>query len=188
LTGADKVITFGVVVRQTKPKGSNFQPPASDVHVDWSPRRAHTLAKDLISKSDSPDMQYSRFLCINLWRAISKPPQDYPLAVCDARSLTSTGAVPNMMIGVDKMPEDFSKRDELPDGPILSEADLFPYDENQQWYYFSDMKEDEIMAFKLFDSQQGSEGGRCPHCSFLDKRENTIPRESVEIRSVVYFK
>lgn len=187
LTGADKVIAFGIVVRQTKPSGPNFQPPAGDVHVDWTPRRAHTLAKDLLSKSDEPDFKYSRFVCINLWRAISTPPQDYPLAVCDARSLTSTTATANQMVGIDKIP-DMTNRDALPDGPVVSEADLFTYDENQQWYYFSDMHEGEILAFKLYDSQKDTKGGRCPHTAFLDDREGTISRESVEIRSVVYFK
>lgn len=187
MTGADKVIAFGIVVRQTKPSGPNFQPPASDVHVDWTSRRAHALAKDLISKSDEPDFKYSRFICVNLWRAISPPPQDYPLAVCDARTVTSTSATANYMIGIDKIP-DMSNRDALPDGPIVSEADLFAYDEKQQWYYFSDMHQEEILAFKLYDSEKDTTGGRCPHTAFLDDRDGTNPRESVEIRSVVYFK
>lgn len=186
-TGADKVITFGTIVRQTKPQDGNYQPPATDVHVDWTARRAHILAKDLLSKSDTPQMQYTRFICINLWRAISSPPQDYPLAVCDARSLSSTVAEPNIMIHVDQIPPDLSKRELLPDGPIASEAELFTFDDQQQWFYFSDMKEDEVLLFKLYDSEN-YEQRRCPHTSFLNNTENAKPRESVEIRSVVYFK
>jgi len=186
LTGGDKVITFGVVVRQTVPSDTNFQPPASDVHVDWSPGRAHQLAETLLSKSDTPEMKYSHFRCINTWRAISPPPQDYPLAVCDARTLSGTKTVPNTMIGVDKMPEDFTKRELLPDGPVLSEADLFTYDSRQQWFYFSNMKDDELLVFTLFDSRRPRDG-RSAHTAFWDNREDGKPRESVEIRSVVYF-
>ena len=175
------------MVRQTKPSGTNFQPPASDVHVDWTQRRAHELAKDMLSKSDTPDFKYSRFICINLWRAISPPPQDYPLAVCDGRSLTSTNCTPNAMISCDKVP-DLTKPETIPDGPIVSEADLFPYSEDQKWYFFSDMTKDEIMAFTLYDSAKG-EKERCPHTAFFDStRKDAKPRESVEIRSVVYFK
>jgi len=83
---------------------------------------------------------------------------------------------------------DMSNRDALPDGPIVSEADLFTYDEKQQWYYFSDMHPGEILAFKLYDSEKDAKGGRCPHTAFFDDRSGTNPRESVEIRSVVYFK
>ena len=186
LTGADKVITFGVVVRQTKPSGSNYQPPAGDVHIDWTPNRAHSLAKELLAKSDDPEMKYSGFKCINLWRAISPAPQDYPLAVCDGRSLTTTASTANQMILVDKIP-DFSKPEEMPDGPVVSEADLFPYSEDQRWYYFSDMKKDEILVFTLYDSEK-HEKGRCPHTAFNAARKDAYPRESVEIRSVVYYK
>ena len=91
------------------------------------------------------------------------------------------------MIVVDKIP-DMSNHDVLPDGPIASEADLFTYNENQQWYYFSDMHKGEILAFKLYDSEKDTKGGRCPHTAFLDDRKDAIPRESVEIRNVVYFK
>jgi hypothetical protein len=186
LTGADKVITFGVVVRQTKPSGTNYQPPAGDVHIDWTPNRAHSLAQDMLSKSDDPDYKYSNFKCINLWRAISPAPQDYPLAVCHGYSLTTTCSTANQMILVDKIP-DFSKPEEMPDGPVVSEADLFPYSEDQRWYYFSDMKKEEILVFTLYDSLK-KEKGRCPHTAFNAAMEGAYPRESVEIRSVVYYK
>jgi hypothetical protein len=187
LTGADKAITFGIVVRQTEPLGPNFQPPASDVHVDWTPRRAHNLARELVSKSDEPDFRYTRFIAVNLWRAISPGPQDYPLAVCDARSLSSCSTTANVMIGVDKIPDLSRTRELLPDGPILSEADLFTYDDGQKWYYYSDLQDDEIMVFKLYDSEN-EKTGRCPHAAFKNDKENAKPRESVEIRSIVYFK
>jgi hypothetical protein len=75
----------------------------------------------------------------------------------------------------------------MPDGPVVSEADLFPYSEDQRWYYFSDMKKEEILAFTLYDSEK-HEKGRCPHTAFNADRKDAFPRESVEIRSVVYYK
>lgn len=49
------------------------------------------------------------------------------------------------------------------------------------------MKSDELLVFKLFDSAQ--ETGRRPHAAFLDEgREGTLPGDSLEIRSVAYFK
>lgn len=29
--------------------------------------------------------EYSRFMCINLWRVINDPPEDWPLAICVGR-------------------------------------------------------------------------------------------------------
>ena len=50
------------------------------------------------------------------------------------------------------------------------EAVLFMYDERQQWYYFSDMKMDELLAFKLYDSRKGSrEDVRTPLFSITEK-------------------
>lgn len=186
LTGADKVITFGIVVRQATPSGPNYQPPANDVHVDWTESRAHSLAKQQIERSDDPDFTYSRFKCINLWRTFSPGPQDYPLAVCDGRSLDSTGSKANSMIPCDKIP-DLKNLENAPSEPVVSEADLFTYDPKQKWYYFSNMTRDEILVFTLYDSVKNPMG-RCPHVAFLNDEKDTKPRESVEIRSVVYYK
>jgi hypothetical protein len=186
ILGADKVIAFGPTLRQTKPvPGSEYQPPGIDVHIDYTSIRSHGLAKNLVAGSDDPIYQYSNFLCVNLWRAISPPPQDWPLAVCDAESVDPRDGTPNLMIRCDKIPDINTL------GPIENEesypaAFLFEHKEGQKWYYFSDMKDDELLLFKLFDSKK--ENGRCPHAAFFAGREDAIPRESVEIRTVAYFK
>jgi hypothetical protein len=180
LTGADKVVTFGIVVRQATPSGPNYQPPASDVHVDWTESRANMLAKK------HADFPYSRFKCINLWRTFSPSPQDYPLAVCDGRTLDSTGSKANSMIPCDKIP-DLDHLESAPSEPIVSEADLFTFDSKQKWYYFSNMNRDEILVFTLYDSAKYPKG-RCPHVAFVNDAKGAKPRESVEIRSIVYFK
>jgi hypothetical protein len=121
-----------------------------------------------------------------LWRAVSTPPQDWPLAVCDARSVNPSDGTPNAMIMVDKIP-DLNTLGPLPDDSKRPEAFLFEYSPGHRWYYFSDMKKDELLVFKLFDSAKGQ--GRCPHASFFDEgRQDVVARESVEIRTVVYFK
>ena len=187
LTGADKVIAFGPTLRQTKPSpGSEYQPPGTDVHVDYTSVRSHSLAKNLIASSDEPNYQYSKFVCINLWRAISTPPQDWPLAVCDAQSVDPKEGTPNLMIRCDKLP-DLDSLGPIENEEALPAAFLFEYSEDHRWYYYSDMKEDELLVFKLFDSENPS--GRCPHAAFFDgTRKDANPRESVEIRTVAYFK
>jgi len=125
-------------------------------------------------------------MCINVWRAISAPPQDFPLAVCDARSLATTRPLTTYLITTDRIPDDMSKRAELLDGPVASEASLFPYNEDQRWWYFSDMTADEMLALVLYDSDKG-DSGRVPHTAFANDREDAISRESVEMRCVLYF-
>jgi hypothetical protein len=187
LTGADKVIAFGPTLRQTKPTpGSEYQPPGSDVHIDYTTVRSHSLAANLVANSPDPEYKYSNFKCINLWRAISTPPQDWPLAVCDAQSVDPKEGTPNLMIRCEKLP-DVNTLGPIEDEDKLPAAFLFQYSDGHRWYYFSDMKKDELLLFKLFDSENPT--GRVPHAAFCDEgREGAVPRESCEIRTVAYFK
>jgi hypothetical protein len=194
LTGADKVIAFGPTLRNTHPTpNSDYQPPGIDVHVDYTTTRSHILARNLLANTKEfkysgepdPEFTYSRFLCINLWRAISPGSQDWPLAVCHSKSVQPDEGTPNVMVVCDTLP-DMNNLGPLNDEEGLLAAFIFEYREGHRWYYFSDMTETELLAFKLFDSSDPQ--GRSPHAAFFDKMEGTVPRESVEIRSVAYFK
>jgi hypothetical protein len=187
VTGADKVIAFGPTLRQTKPTpGSEYQPPGTDVHIDYTTVRSRSLAANLVANSPNPEYKYSNFKCINLWRAISTPPQDWPLAVCDAQSVDPKEGTPNLMIRCEKLP-DVNSLGPIEDEDALPAAFLFQYNDGHRWYYFSDMKKDELLLFKLFDSENPT--GRVPHAAFRDDgREGAVPRESCEIRTVAYFK
>jgi hypothetical protein len=90
------------------------------------------------------------------------------------------------MIPCDKIP-DLDHLESAPSEPIVSEADLFTFDSKQKWYYFSNMNRDEILVFTLYDSAKYPKG-RCPHVAFVNDAKGAKPRESVEIRSIVYFK
>jgi hypothetical protein len=185
LIDADEVVLFSPpVLRKNKIQvGSTYQPPAADVHTDYSPANAESTAKNRAPA----DGKYSRIMLINVWRSITPPPQDWPLAMIDARSVEHDEGVPYPMIIVDKIP------DELPVRPLPSthiEGANFVYKSTHEWRYFSDMTTDEVLVFKLYDSdnKKGSKSWRCPHTAFLDNTRTTIPRESVEVRTVCYFK
>ena len=62
--------------------------PARYPHADNTDTSAQGLV-DMIA-AFVPDLdlaRYSRWALYNLWRATTPPPQDFPLAVCDARTL-----------------------------------------------------------------------------------------------------
>jgi hypothetical protein len=185
LTGADDVVIFSPpVLRKTEAKvGSAYQPRAADVHTDYSSANA----EDTAPKHANGDIKYSRFAFINVWRAITPPPQDWPLAVVDARSVSLDEGIPYPMIIVDKIPE---KLPILPQPLYTIEGANFCFKPEHRWYYFRDMKIDEVLVFKLYDSDRhhGAESWRCPHTAFFNPTEGTIPRESVEVRTICYFK
>lgn len=173
------------VLRQTEAVvGSQHQPRAADVHTDWSPANAEESGRE---RAKEAGIEYSRCAFVNVWRALTPAPQDWPLAVVDSRSVDISEGVAYPMIIVDKIPE---KLPIEPQPPYNIEGANFVYKPTHKWYYFKDMKLDEVLAFKLFDSakDQGSQSWRCPHTAFANPVEGAVPRESVEVRTICYFK
>ena len=65
--------------------------PARFVHVDVSDATAAVFATQA---NPHPERSVRRFCQYNVWRAFSSPPQDAPLAVCDARSVEPADLMP----------------------------------------------------------------------------------------------
>ncbi len=131
-------------------------------------------------------MPYRRYMAVNLWRMLSPPPQDYPLAICDGRSVATQSGSPNALVPVETMP----RREEMLGKPPKNTHNvfLFHHDPEHRWYYYPNMTPGEVLLFKLYDSTETGPW-RCPHVSFSDPTvKDAAPRESYEIRSFVYFK
>ncbi|HXA92069.1 MAG TPA: CmcJ/NvfI family oxidoreductase [Steroidobacteraceae bacterium] len=187
LTGADLVIPLGWVRRTAGPTAAGVQPPASDVHVDMVQDRADRLARQLYVKVAPEGPQYRRFIATSLWRAFSVPPQDWPLTVCDARSVAAEEGVPNTMVVVDALPPPEAIPEHLPGEDQLPAAYVFHYSARHRWWYFPHMTRDEVILLKLHDSDH-SRAWRVPHTAFHDPTYPNAPaRESIEYRTVAYF-
>jgi hypothetical protein len=199
LTGATRVATQGWMIRTSgdlarhrRPtvgythKGG-VQPPASEAHVDFTPERADRLAGDLYQKNFPDGKGYSRFIASSVWRCFSPPPQDCPLALCDARSVAPTEGVPNTLFIVDRLPPDEVMLGPMPDEDKALAAAIFRYNPNHRWWYFSNMTRDEVVMLKFHDSDR-TRALRTPHTAFRDNSfPDARPRESIEVRSVAYF-
>lgn len=198
LTGASRVIARGWMVRTSGelPKAEKVagyqhyggvQPPAGEVHVDFTRETAHRVAENTYRTACPGGPGYSRFIATSLWRTFSPPPQDCPLAVCDGRSLADDEGVRNTLHIVDEMPseEDMVRPMEGEDERIA--ASVFRYSPAHRWWYFSNMHRGEALLFKFFDSNHNV-AWRCPHTAFWDQ---SLPgaqvRESIEFRSIAYF-
>ena len=185
LTGADKAVLFGARRRHLTRSQGEVLPAASDVHVDYAAEDSRRLAQALLGQEGRSGMPYRRYMAVNLWRALTPPPQDRPLAICDARSVATQSGVPNALVQVTAMPPREEMLSEPPEG--ARSGFLFHYDAAHRWYYYPDMTAGELVLFKLYDSLE-SGPWRCPHVSFADPTVKAAPpRESYEIRSFVYF-
>jgi len=144
--------------------------PANRVHVDQSP--AAVLHRIMISFPDEAEkLLRGRVRILNFWRPIAYPAQDYPLAVCDSRSIT----------GGDFLECDHIRRKYV--GSTLFAV----YREGYNWYYLEDQNPNELLIMKMFDSDC-SVAQNCPHVAFKhpESNESTPPRQSIEVRALVF--
>lgn len=185
LTGADKAILFGARRRHLTQSQGNVLQGASDVHVDYDAPSSRKLAQAYLDEAGD-GAHYRRYMAVNVWRSLLAPPQNRPLALCDARSAQTQSGVPNGLVLVDTMPPREEMLSELPAGSRA--GFLFHFDPSHRWYYYPDLELDEVLVFKLYDSTETGPW-RCPHTSFDDPTvTGAPPRESYEIRSFVYFR
>ena len=63
------------------------------------------------------------------------------------------------------------------------------YNPAHQWYYFPEMRRDEALVFKVFDSKQDGRARFVPHTSFENPLApaDALPRRSIEIRTIAFF-
>jgi hypothetical protein len=158
------------------------------VHVDLHTTEiAHRYAR-VHARSELPaPASYRRALSTSLWRAFSPPPQDWPLAVCDYRSTDDAeDGTPNLLFRVPVLPAPGAQ--DAPDDEAESAASLFFYNPAHRWWYFPGMHAGEALLVKLHDTDH-SVAWRAPHTSFRDDAaDGAHPRESVELRTVAYFR
>ena len=148
--------------------------PARFIHIDVSDTTAHTFTERARPLNGRPLQRSAHY---NVWRVITPPPQDVPLAVCDARTLA---------------PEDLVPADAVFDAPGKPEWSfegmLVHYSTRHRWSYFSGMNRDEALVFKTHDSDT-SQPHHVPHSAFDDPScpSGAIPRGSIEMRAIAYW-
>ncbi len=199
LTGATSVAPLGWMVRtsgdvskhQRQAAGythrGGVQPPAGEAHVDFTPSRAEPLARAIYEQTFPDGKGFSRFIASSLWRAFSEPPQDYPLALCDARTVRADEGIPNTLFVVDRLPDEAAMLGDMPTEKTAPAAAIFHYSAAHQWWYFSSMTRDEVLLFKFHDSDP-TRALRAPHTAFHDPSFPAArTRESIEFRTIAYF-
>jgi hypothetical protein len=179
VSGADLVtVTAASVLRfaeRSRESGAlNNSRPARFVHVDVSDATAGAFYAR--SRPDN-GRAVRRCAQYNVWRVLTPPPQDVPLAVCAARSVAA---------------EDFIRADAMFDrnGAIefSFEALLLRHNPRQRWAHFSNMRSDEALIFKTHDSDPAV--AHCvPHGAFdnPDCGTDVPPRASVEMRGIAWW-
>ena len=178
LSGADLVVVNNPGVLRFSEKSAQSgaldnSRPARFAHVDISDATAAAFARAAAPAGRS----VARFVHFNVWRAISAPPQDVPLAVCDARSITA-----NDLILADAVFDASGKPEWSFEGVVVAHHPA------HRWHWFSDMTRDEVLVFKTHDSDPAR--AHCvPHVAFDNPNcdARTAPRASIEMRGIALW-
>ncbi len=182
LTGADEVIVMNTVLRWSERAGDKSafvnSHPARFVHVDYSRRSFEEFAHmQLADRNEDASRLERRFVAYNIWRVLSQPPQDVPLGLCDAR----TAGQGDVTVGdaVIDAPHEPERR---------FESSLYHANPDHRWFWYSDMRPDEALVFKAFDSDLDRVQG-CPHSGFdnPDCPADAPARASAEIRAFAFY-
>lgn len=187
LSGADLVVPMGGMVRASGQTGTTVQPPAAEAHVDFCQRSADQIAEKLYRTARPDGAGYDRFIAFSLWRVLSPPPQDMPLALCEGGSVRDEEGTPNTKVDVDEIPTGDALFAPIPGEEDMAAATIFRHSSDHRWWYFPDMTGDEVIFIKFYDSDH-SRAWRCPHTAFRDtSRPDAIERRSMEFRAIAFF-
>lgn len=186
-TGADVVLSRGWVRRRAAAPAENAsQPHAALIHIDYSPHGAAMVADRIYAEQFPDGPPYRRALATSVWRVFSPPPQDWPLALCDFRSVRDDEGRDNQLYFVDQVPDDpLAPVDE---SKMATSGSEFHYSPDHEWWYFPDMTRDEVLFFVFHDSDH-SRAWRVIHSAFRDPTVNgAVPRHSIEFRTFAFFR
>jgi hypothetical protein len=187
LSGADFVIPMGGMMRSAGKTSATVQPPAAEAHVDFTQRCAERIAGNLYNKQNPEGPGFRRFIAFSLWRALSPPPQDMPVALCEGRSVRDDEGTHNTKVDVDEIPTGDALFAPIAGEENMSAATIFHHSPEHRWWYFPDMTPDEVIFIKFYDSDHRT-AWRCPHTAFRDtSRPDAHERRSIEFRAIAYF-
>ncbi|GAA5842383.1 hypothetical protein JCM11251_004212 [Rhodosporidiobolus azoricus] len=188
LPGSTRVHVFNSTIRKKKhdaPSASSARTPentgpVSRAHNDNTPT---TGARRVFLEmgEEAEDLSQRRCQIVNVWRPLSYPAQDCPLAYMDYRTLSPA----------DLRATDLILPARSNEGNRKGENYSVLHNPQQKWYFLSDQTPSECVVFKIYDSHPSSPSAATltPHSAFVNPTApaDAKPRQSIEIRALVFY-
>ncbi|KXS93411.1 hypothetical protein AC579_8932 [Pseudocercospora musae] len=186
-TGATRVFVMGHItrrhsvgevdeIRSRDPRAAAMIPhPTMFAHIDQS----YAGARAVLSGWTPIDPSKHRHAIVNAWRPLKTVHRD-PLAVCDARSVAES----------DLEEVKVALRFESSEGEMVQRVNTtweVKANPAHKWYWPKQMTPDEVLLFKCFDSKEDGRARWAPHSAFQLPLQDGSPRESIEVRALVYW-
>jgi hypothetical protein len=174
-TGASRVLVFDHTLRTADDADRmtrKIREVVQRVHNDYTEWSGPQRVRDLLPQ-EADDLLRRRFAIIQVWRPIRHPVETDPLAICDARTLSPR----NLVISERRYPD------------RIGQTYAITYDPAHLWYWFPNMRRDEALVFKTYESLTDGRPRWTAHTAFADPTSppDARPRESIEIRTLAFF-
>lgn len=176
--GADRVVIFDHTVRKRVEgaadlRGAGPRQPATRVHVDQTAVSGRNRVFEHVPE-EAEELLKGRVQVINLWRPLRGPLRDAPLAMCDGTTVAPDDLVASDLIYPNRSGETYSVK----------------YNPEHRWFYVPEMRVDEALLLKCYDSATDGRTRFGPHTAFVDPTTppDAPPRESIELRTLVFHK
>lgn len=176
LTGADKVISFGPILRTNAGGTHGHNQPAFGAHVDYGARTVADFTNDHFSKEEAERRLAGRHMLLNIWRPII-PVESAPFAVCDASTVKREDLFDSEVVGG------------LGDNKRRSLWGFnLAYQPDHRWGWVPQMQPHEALVFKLFDSDPDVTQFTA-HSAFNvpGTPADAALRQSIELRTIAYL-
>ena len=175
ITGAEKVVVFDHTLRDSangSRANASLREPVRRVHNDQTFISGPRRVRDHLDAEEAERRLQHRFAIINLWRPLGVVEQ-FPLALCDARSIAPDDLVPTDLVYRDKTGETYS----------------FLANPQHRWYYFPRLRPDEVLLLKIYDSLEDGTARLTAHTAFEDpgSPSNAAARRSIELRALLFW-
>ncbi len=175
-SGAMRVVVFDHTLRTADDaarEARKIREVVSRVHNDYTEWSGPQRVRDLLPDEADDLLRRRRFAIIQVWRPIRYPVETFPLAICDARTLSPE----NLVVSERRYPD------------RVGQTYAITYSPDQVWYWFPHMRCEEALVFKTYESLEDGRARWTAHTAFHDPTAmpGARPRESIEIRALAFF-
>jgi hypothetical protein len=174
-SGAARVFVFDHTLRTADDElreSRQIREVVRRVHNDYTEWSGPQRVRDLLPQ-EAEQLLSRRFAIVQVWRPIRHPVETFPLAICDAKSLSPD----DLVVSERRYPN------------RVGQTYAIKYNPRHHWYWFPRMRREEALVFKVYDSLNDGRARWTAHTAFDDPTspKNARPRESIEIRTLAFF-
>ena len=175
VSGAARVVVFDHTLRsgdEAEREAKLIREPVLSAHNDYTEWSGPQRVREVMG-GDAEALLARRFAIVQVWRAIADPIVSNPLALADARSV----APEDLLIAERRYPHRVGQTYRLRHSP------------QHRWFWFPEMRRDEAIVFKVYDSEKDGRARFTPHTAFDDPSTpaGARPRQSIEVRTLAFF-